>query len=435
MSRTPAARRVPVLAVIIVPAFLAALALAAFSWTSARLAPRSLPLGVAGPQAAAAAEQHLAQHPGAFSIHYYPDEARAAAAVRHRSVYGAIVINAHGATVLTASAASPLVARLLSNAAATAAAPAGSQGVPPGQGATPGKAAPSGPAASPGPIPSSPGSSPGQSASSAPPVSSGSTASSGTAGSAGSSGTAGSAASSGSSGPAASPAARVRVVDLVPADRRDPQGIAFGAALLPLVLVGAIGGVVTWMAAGPAPLRAAVLLAAAAAVGLIGAGLIQGWLGIIPGNWVANGGVIALTVLAISAGVCGLASLAGHPGLVLGGLLMVFYGNPFSAAGSAPEMLPVPEGTIGQLLPPGAGQELLRSAAYFSGNGSAGQLAVLIVWAAAGITTLLAGDLVRRRRTTASGGPVAGDGPAPGSGVPGSAPGPAHALGQALPRA
>ncbi|MBO0772974.1 MAG: ABC transporter permease, partial [Actinobacteria bacterium] len=319
MSRIPAPRRVPVLAVILVPVFLAALALAAFSWTSARLAPRGLPLGVAGPRAAAAAEQQLARHPGAFSIHYYPDQARAVAGIRHRSVYGAIVSTGSGATVFTASAASPLVARLLANAATAA-------------------------------------------------------------------------------GPAAGPAARVRVADLVPADRNDPQGIVFGAALLPLVLVGAIGGVVTRTAAGPAPLRAAFAAAAAAVVGLIAAGLIQGWLGIIPGNWIVNGGVIALTVLAIAAGVGGLASLAGYPGLAVGALLMVFCGNPFSAVGSAPEMLPVPAGAIGQLLPPGAGQELLRSAAYFGGNGSAGHLAVLIVWAVAGITAVLAGDMLRPRR-------------------------------------
>jgi hypothetical protein len=275
-------------------------------------------------------EQKLAQHPGAFRVHHYQGEVQAADAIRHRSVYGAIVINASGPTLYTASAASPLVARLLTDAVTTA-----------------------------------------------------------------------------------SPTTRVRVVDLVPADRNDPQGIALGSALLPLVLVGAIGGAVAWFAAGRAPLRIAVLLAGAAVVGLIASGLIQGWLGIVPGNWVANGSVIALTVFAIAAGVCGLGSLAGYPGLVTGALLMVFCGNPFSAVGSAPEMLPVPASAVGQLLPPGAGQELLRSTAYFGGNGSAGQLAVLIVWAAAGIAAFLAGDLLRRRRATASGEGTTAGSPAP----------------------
>ena len=40
---------------------------------------------------------------------------------------------------------------------------------------------------------------------------------------------------------------------------------------------------------------------------------------------------------------------------------MVLVGNPFSGVGSAPELLPQPVGGIGQLMPPGAGGNLLRS--------------------------------------------------------------------------
>ena len=51
---------------------------------------------------------------------------------------------------------------------------------------------------------------------------------------------------------------------------------------------------------------------------------------------------------------------------------------------SAPELLPDPIKHIGQVLPPGAGANLLRSTAYFDGHGAAGHLAVLITWAVVG---------------------------------------------------
>ena len=49
---------------------------------------------------------------------------------------------------------------------------------------------------------------------------------------------------------------------------------------------------------------------------------------------------------------------------------MVLIGNPFSGVGSAPELLPQPIGAIGQLMPPGAGGNLLRSTGFFDGAGA-----------------------------------------------------------------
>jgi hypothetical protein len=70
---------------------------------------------------------------------------------------------------------------------------------------------------------------------------------------------------------------------------------------------------------------------------------------------------------------------------------MVFVGNPFSGATSAPELLPDPAKQIGQWLPPGAGANLVRSSAYFGGNGANGHLAVLIAWTVLGFATIILG--------------------------------------------
>ena len=84
---------------------------------------------------------------------------------------------------------------------------------------------------------------------------------------------------------------------------------------------------------------------------------------------------------------------------------MVLVGNPLSGAATAPGMLPGWSGSLGQLLPPGAGGQLLRSTAFFDGHGTAGSLIVLAAWVALGAALCLISGLRARRAT-----PVAGEG-------------------------
>ncbi|MFD3659108.1 ABC transporter permease [Streptomyces sp. NPDC058659] len=113
------------LAVMVLIPTVVALALWAFAWSAARMAPRDLPIGVAGPATAATAvERGLARHEGAFEVHHYENGAAARAAIENRDVYGAVVVTPGGTELLTASAASPVVAGLLREAV-TAQAPEG----------------------------------------------------------------------------------------------------------------------------------------------------------------------------------------------------------------------------------------------------------------------------------------------------------------------
>ncbi|MFG2925008.1 ABC transporter permease [Streptomyces sp. NPDC048305] len=118
-----AANRRAVAAILLVP-LIATLALWAFAWPASRIAPRGLPVGVAG--AAPAAEQmekRFEQRPGAFEIHRYDDADAARTAIEDRVVYGAVVITGQGPQLLTASAAGPVVAQLLTEAVGSAAPP------------------------------------------------------------------------------------------------------------------------------------------------------------------------------------------------------------------------------------------------------------------------------------------------------------------------
>jgi hypothetical protein len=226
-SNRPHGSRALVAVVVLVP-LLAGLALAAFAWPAARLAPRDLPIGVVAPAAAGEAiEQRLARDGDAVEVLRFADQASARTAIADRDVYGAIVVAPDGTTVLTASAASPLVAQLLQQAASALPAGAGSgTATPPAAGA-------------------------------------------------------------------------VRVVDAVPADPDDPRGAALAASVLPLVLAGMAAGVLVWLAGGAWPVRWAVLVVASGAAGLVAAGIAQGWLGVLEGDWLVNAGVLGLTVLAV----------------------------------------------------------------------------------------------------------------------------------------
>jgi hypothetical protein len=94
----------------------------AFAWPATRSEPRDVPLVVAGPDPAIAqVRQHLGQS-GAFDITEVADRAAAIDAIEDRDAYGAILIGPTGPEVLTASAASGVVAQRL-GALATSLAP------------------------------------------------------------------------------------------------------------------------------------------------------------------------------------------------------------------------------------------------------------------------------------------------------------------------
>jgi len=339
--------------VLLVP-MLVGLALAAFAWPAARLGPRDLPVGVVAPAGAGAAiERRLAADGDAIEVHRFADQASARAAIADREVYGAIVVDPHGTTLLTASAASPLVAQLLQQAAA---------GAGPGAAPAGGGTAPSGGGAAPGP---------------------------------------------GAAPPGGGAVAPVQVVDVMPADPDDPRGVALAASVLPLVLAGMAAGLLVWLAGGPGPARWAALVVASALAGLVAAATVQGWLGVLGGSWLVNAGVLGLTVLAVGAAVAGLAALGGRAGAAAGALLMVLVGNPLSGVSSAPELLPVPAGAVGQLLPPGAGGSLLRSTAFFDGAGAAAPLTVLTAWVALGLALSWVAALRRPRPPSRLGTPQA----------------------------
>ena len=279
------AARLTILAVI------ATLALAAFTWPSANLEPRGLPVGVVGqvPPALSAGES--------FDVHRYASEDEARSAVTNREVYGALA----GRTAFVATGASPAVPALIRDAAPGA-----------------------------------------------------------------------------------------RVVDLARGTANDPRAATLGALALPLTLTGIITALLVFFTARDPRERLGLIAAAAIITGTIGALITHTWLDALPGSWLGIAGAVALAVGAIAAAVTGLASALGRPGIGVGAVLMMLVANPWSGIASAPELLPEPAGTIGQLLPTGAAASLIRGAAWFDGAGAAEPLVVLGAWLAAGVALIAA---------------------------------------------
>ena len=113
LAAHPPWRQLTIIA-LVVP-LLIVLAVLAFAWPAARIAPRNLPIGIVGAgQASQQAVQGLNRaEPGGFDVQRYPSQSAARSAIEDRSVYGAFVLAGHRITVLEASAASPTVAQLL----------------------------------------------------------------------------------------------------------------------------------------------------------------------------------------------------------------------------------------------------------------------------------------------------------------------------------
>ena len=88
---------------------------ATYAWSAARLAPRHLPVVVAGPAGPVAALVTVVdrRYPGAFDLTRAASRDAARRELASRRAYGAIIMDGKAPHVLTASAASPEVAQVL----------------------------------------------------------------------------------------------------------------------------------------------------------------------------------------------------------------------------------------------------------------------------------------------------------------------------------
>jgi hypothetical protein len=190
-----------------------------------------------------------------------------------------------------------------------------------------------------------------------------------------------------------------RVQELRPLDPDDPRGAALNLLMLPLIVAAIPLALVLSHLPTTGLGLAGVTLAFSALAGLTVTAVVHGWIGALPGSYLALAGVAALLVGAVALFATGLARALGPAGTGLAAVLVFLLGNPASGAASAPELLPGFWRAVGPLLPPGAGATALRNTAYFDGAALAGPLLVLGAFAAVGAALML---VPRRARISAA---------------------------------
>ncbi|MEV0032099.1 hypothetical protein [Nocardia sp. NPDC050793] len=178
------------------------------------------------------------------------------------------------------------------------------------------------------------------------------------------------------------------VEDVVASDPDDPNGGGFAAMVLPLVVSSLAAGYLLALAVPSIGARMVGLAIYAFGAGLSSAVVVRGWLSLAPGSYLALAAVIGLISMSVSATIVAAGTVAGRIGLGVAGFTFLLLGNPLSGASTGSEMLPQPWGSVGQLLPPGAGASLLRSVMFFDGAAAGVPFTVLLVWVTTALTML-----------------------------------------------
>ncbi len=186
-----------------------------------------------------------------------------------------------------------------------------------------------------------------------------------------------------------------QIEDVVPLTANDSRGVAFTLLALPLVITSVLGAqLALLLLGGRISLRTRVLSIAgvAAAAGLSTATIVGPWFEIVPGNFLAEAGLLALAVAGLLLVSGGLIRLLGPAGLGASFFLFLVIGNPASGATSAPELIPAPWQQIGALMPPGSLVTALRDVAYFDGAALAKPVLALIATVLLGIALEVAAE-------------------------------------------
>jgi hypothetical protein len=190
----------------------------------------------------------------------------------------------------------------------------------------------------------------------------------------------------------------VHIDDVRGFPNRDSKGVGLAAGAFPMAIGGFIGAMVIMMLIPRPAGRILAAIGFAVMGGLTIVGTLQFVIGTFDGNFWMTSLAGMLGIAATCFTVLGLREVLGSAGLGIAAVLLVLLGNPLSGLASAPEMLPTPWGTIGQLLPPGATGTLMRDVAFFDGYGTAKPLLTLTCYLIAG-AILYAFGVARARRT------------------------------------
>lgn len=198
------------------------------------------------------------------------------------------------------------------------------------------------------------------------------------------------------------------VHDVVAAPPDDPRGAGLAGGALPITIGGILTGALAALLTSRASARVGVLAASSLSMGAVLVGVLHGVYGSLTGSVWLEWAAASAGVAAIGLVLTGAYAVGGRVALVGTDLLLVLVGNPFSAATSAPELLPDPWGAIGHWMPLGSTVDLLRGISGFDGAATLGPWLALAAWACAGVVLVAVATL--RHQASDADGSVTGSG-------------------------
>ena len=182
----------------------------------------------------------------------------------------------------------------------------------------------------------------------------------------------------------------------------DPHGIVLFFLVLATIVAATISGALTGMTSGAGSwaYSTAAVVTYAVLAGVTGA-LAAAWLaGYGNGNGLfAVMALCALLSLAVASVVAASGRLLGPAGVALAALVIVPIGLVSSGGPLGSEFLPDAYRALAPWLPVAPAYGALRGVLFFDGAGIAAPIAVLSAWAAVGLVTLAAGDMLATSRT------------------------------------
>ncbi|WP_431277783.1 ABC transporter permease [Leifsonia poae] len=187
------------------------------------------------------------------------------------------------------------------------------------------------------------------------------------------------------------PVITVKVTDVVPLASTDARGLGLTAASFPLVLGGMLGGILISLLVAGVWRRLVGVTVYGLVTGFAVVGVMQGWFGVLQGNFWINGLAVSLSMFATAAFIVGMNALIGRNGIAVGAIATMLIGNPLSSTAQPLQFTVAPWGAIGQWFVPGASGTLIRDLSYFPDANTLFPWLVLTGWALAGVIAMFAG--------------------------------------------
>lgn len=187
---------------------------------------------------------------------------------------------------------------------------------------------------------------------------------------------------------------KVSVTDLVGGG----NAFAGNLAMMPVLIGGMMGGVLTTLLVKRPALRFITLPLLSIGGGLIGSAVLGSWFGMLPGNYWVRALALGVAMLAISSFISGVGSVLGKVGLGLGAAFIMLIGTPWGGIMAPTEFLSSGLAQFGALMPSGTLVNLVKSIGYFPEASTATLWITLGLWAALGLLLLVFGELIHRGR-------------------------------------